>query len=203
VGSAYPFFINLKKYNIMACNFISAGRALACKDSVGGIKAVIFVPNDASNKIVADATDSATGAIDSLVANVAGAYKYELKGTSSLEETITASADNGTVFYEQALNLTLPKLSATDTKEIKLLAASRPQIIVQDYNNNYMVVGLENGADVSGGTIVTGTAMGDMSGYTLVFSGMETSPASHLDVESDTGTVITLDGTDSSTITYS
>jgi hypothetical protein len=203
VGSAYPFFINLKKYNIMACNFISAGRALACKDSVGGIKAVIFVPNDASNKIVAATTDSSTGAIDSLSADVAGAYKYELKGTSSLEETITASADNGTVFYEQALNLTLPKLSATDTKEIKLLAASRPQIIVQDYNNNYMVVGLENGADVSGGTIVTGTAMGDMSGYTLVFSGMETSPASHLDVESDTGTVITLDGTDSSTITYS
>ena len=36
----------------MACNFISAGRALACKDSVGGIKAVIFVPNDASNKII-------------------------------------------------------------------------------------------------------------------------------------------------------
>ena len=167
----------------MACNFISTGRALACKDSVGGIKAVIFVPNDASNKIEALLrTDNADGAIEDLVANVAGAYKYELKGTSSLEETITASADNGTVFYEQALNLTLPKLSALDTKEIKLLAASRPQIIVQDYNNNYMVVGLENGADVSGGTIVTGTAMGDMSGYTLVFSGMETAPATHLQV---------------------
>ena len=167
------------------CEFISTGRALACKDSVGGIKAVIFVPNDSSNKIVAATTDSTTGAIDSLSADVAGAYKYELKGTSSLEETITASADNGTVFYEQALNLTLPKLSATDTKEIKLLAASRPQIVVQDYNNNYMVVGLENGADVSGGTIVTGAAMGDMSGYTLVFSGMETAPASHIEVFDD------------------
>ena len=133
-----------------------------------------------------------TGAIDSLLADVAGAYKYELKGTSSLEETITASADNGTVFYEQALNLTLPKLSATDTKEIKLLAASRPQIIVQDYNNNYMVVGLENGADVSGGTIVTGTAMGDMSGYTLVFSGMETAPASHIEVYDDSGLLLQL-----------
>jgi hypothetical protein len=186
------------------CEFITAGRALACKDSVGGIKAVIFVPNDGSNKIEASTggIDTNTGAIDDLVSNVAGAYKYELKGTSSLEETITASADNGTVFYEQALNLTLPKLSATDTKEIKLLAASRPQIIVQDYNNNYMVVGLENGADVSGGTIVTGTAMGDMSGYTLVFSGMETSPASHLEVDTDTGTVITLGGTNDSTITY-
>ena len=187
----------------MACNFINAGRALACKDSVGGIKAVIFVPNDATNKIVVDSLDDSTGAIDNLVANVAGSFKYELKGTSSLEETITASADNGTVFYEQALNLTLPKLSATDTKEIKLLAASRPQIIVQDYNNNYMVVGLENGADVSGGTIVTGTAMGDMSGYTLVFSGMEIAPASHLEVaaDGDTGTVITVGTT--STITYS
>ena len=185
----------------MACNFISTGRALACKDSVGGIKAVIFVPNDASNKIEAlPANYNADGAIEDLVANVAGAYKYELKGTSSLEETITASADNGTVFYEQALNLTLPKLSALDTKEIKLLAASRPQIIVQDYNNNYMVVGLENGADVSGGTIVTGTAMGDMSGYTLVFSGMETAPATHLQVDSDNGTVLALD---SNTITYS
>ena len=70
------------------------------------------------------------------------------------------------------------------------MAASRPQIIVQDYNGNYMVVGLENGADVSGGTIVTGTAMGDMSGYTLVFSGMETAPATHLQVDSDNGTVL-------------
>lgn len=187
----------------MACNFITAGRALACKDSVGGIKAVIFVPNDSSNKIVAATTDSSTEAIDSLASDVDLCFKYELKGTSSLEETITASADNGTVFYEQALNLTLPKLSATDTKEIKLLAASRPQIIVQDYNNNYMVVGLENGADVSGGTIVTGTAMGDMSGYTLVFSGMETAPASHIEVFDDSGTVIKVGATDGETITYS
>ena len=40
----------------MACNFISAGRALACKDSVGGIKAVIFVPNDGTDKIVSNST---------------------------------------------------------------------------------------------------------------------------------------------------
>ena len=189
----------------MACNFISAGRALACKDSVGGIKAVIFVPNDGTDKILTKSVDS-DGAIDQIENKVTDCFKYELKGTSSLEETITASADNGTVFYEQALNLTLPKLSALDTKEIKLLAASRPQIIVQDYNGNYMVVGLENGADVSGGTIVTGTAMGDMSGYTLVFSGMETAPASHLSLAStggDTGAIITLAGSDANTITYS
>ena len=40
-----------------------------------------------------------------------------------------------------------------------------------------MIVGLEHGADVSGGTIVTGAAMGDLSGYTLTLTGMETKPA--------------------------
>jgi len=170
----------------MACNFISAGRALACKDSVGGIKAVIFVPNDGSNKIVvaADGFDDNTGAIEDLASNVTGAFKYELKGTSSLEETITASADNGTVFYEQALNLTLPKLSAVDNKAVKLLSTSNPQIIVEDYNGNLFLVGREHGADVTGGTIVTGGAMGDMSGYTLTFSGMETAPAEFITPES-------------------
>ena len=42
-------------------------------------------------------------------------------------------------------------------------------------------MGLENGADVSGGSIVTGAAMGDLSGYTLTFSGMEKVPANFLE----------------------
>ena len=34
--------------------------------------------------------------------------------------------------------------------------------------------------DVNGGTIVTGAAMGDMSGYTLTLQGMEKKPANFL-----------------------
>jgi hypothetical protein len=44
-----------------------------------------------------------------------------------------------------------------------------------------MVVGLEHGADVSGGTIVTGATMGDLSGYTLTFTAQETAPANFVD----------------------
>ena len=186
----------------MACNFITTGRELACKDSVGGIKAVIFVSNTSTNFI--DPIEYGSNReILGINNNVVGCFKYELKGTSSLEQTITASVDNGTLFYEQTLNLTLPKLTALDTKEIKLLAASRPQIIVQDYNNNYIIVGLTSGADVSGGTIVTGTAMGDMSGYTLTFSAMESEPAAHLQVDDDTNNVLSITGdTATKTITY-
>ena len=64
-----------------------------------------------------------------------------------------------------------------DNKELKLMAYGRPHIAVEDYNGNFMMMGLVNGADVSGGTIVTGAAMGDLSGYTLTFTAQETLPA--------------------------
>jgi hypothetical protein len=38
-------------------------------------------------------------------------YEYALKGTSSLTTNIQASRENGTVAFEQVLELTLPKLS--------------------------------------------------------------------------------------------
>ena len=51
-----------------------------------------------------------------------------------------------------------------------------------------MLMGLEHGADVSGGTIVTGAAMGDLSGYTLTLSAMERKPANFMDVNADIST---------------
>jgi hypothetical protein len=44
------------------------------------------------------------------------------------------------------------------------------------------MMGLSNGAEVSGGTIVTGAAMGDLSGYTLSFSGQEKTPANFFEI---------------------
>ncbi len=38
-------------------------------------------------------------------------------------------------------------------------------------------MGLEHGAEVTGGSIVTGAAMGDLSGYTLTFNAQELKPA--------------------------
>jgi len=158
----------------MACTFIDDGRPLNCKDSVGGLKNVYFMKSIESEwTLTEDEISTYTGS--------ASAYKYELKGNSTFEQTITSSRENGTVFYEQVLNLTLPKLSAVDNKAIKLLTWDNPQVLVEDYNGNIFLVGLQNGADVSGGTIVTGGAMGDMSGYTLTLTAMEKIPANFLD----------------------
>jgi hypothetical protein len=74
----------------------------------------------------------------------------------------------------------LTKLTKEDHKTVKLLAYGSPHILIEDNNGNVFVAGLEHGLDVSGGTIVSGAAMGDMSGYTLTFSGMEKAPANFI-----------------------
>lgn len=160
----------------MSCD-ISLGRLEPCKTSNGGLKAVYFVNWGDATGVTYDATD--TDAITA-VAGTPTAYKYDLKGNSSFEQTITSSRENGTTFFEQTLNLTLKKLTIKDHKQIKLLAYGRPQVIVQDNNDNYFWCGLEHGMDLTGGTIVTGAAMGDLSGYTLVLSGQENVPANFI-----------------------
>ncbi|WP_293315915.1 hypothetical protein [Phenylobacterium sp.] len=159
----------------MACD-LTIGRKEPCKDVVGGIRAVYFL-NYGVITAAFDSTD--TDVVEDL--GTVTAFEYEVKGNSSFEQTITASRENGTAFFEQTLNLTLHKLTVQDHKELKLLTYGRPHVVIQDYNDNAFIMGLEHGADVSGGTIVTGAAMGDMSGYTLTLTAQEVLPANFLE----------------------
>ena len=61
------------------------------------------------------------------------------------------------------------------------MSDGRPHVVIEDYNGNAFMMGLEHGADVSGGTIVTGAAMGDLSGYTLTLTAQELKPANFLE----------------------
>jgi len=160
----------------MACD-ISLGRIEPCKDSVGGLKAVYFVNYGDATGYTYDATN--TDVIDA-VAGTPVAYKYDLKGASTFTQNVNSSRENGTTFYEQVLELTFKKLSIVDNKQLKLMAYGRPQVIVEDNNGNLFYAGLKHGMDVTGGTIVTGGAMGDLSGYTLTLTGMEPVPANFL-----------------------
>jgi hypothetical protein len=160
----------------MACD-LSLGRLEVCKDSVGGLKNVYFVNYGEMGAITYDSTD--TDVIDA-VAGTPDAYKYELKGASTFTQNINSSRENGTTFFEQVLELTFKKLTVKDHKELKLMAYGRPNVIVEDNNGNFFLAGLEHGCDVTGGTIVTGAAMGDLSGYTLTLTGMEKVPANFL-----------------------
>ena len=118
----------------MAC-LLTSGRALPCKSSVGGLKAVYF----ADYGTLGDVTIVA-GEITA-VAGTPDFFKYDIKGSSSLETAITSSRENGTTFYTQTLNLTLTTLDKATQEEIKLLATvSRPHVAIEDYNGNFFLV---------------------------------------------------------------
>ena len=170
----------------MSCD-LSLGRLKPCKDSVGGVKALYFVNYGDLGNITYDSTD--TDVIDT-VDGTPEAFKYDIHFNSSLTENIQSSAESGTTAFEQVVEATFHKLTKEDHKEIKIMAQGRPHIIVEDQNDNFFLVGLVNGCDVTGGTIVTGTNMSDMSGYTLTLTGMERTPANFIIPSTSTGDVL-------------
>ena len=150
----------------MACD-LTIGRKVPCKDVLGGLTRCWFV----------DFGDLGTVTLtDDVITDLGGtftAYQYDLKGTNSLDQSMTSSRENGTTFTEQTLTLTFPKMEKEFNKELKLMAYGRPHIVVEDYNGNFLQCGLTNGMEVTSIAAASGTAMGDLSGYTITLVGQE------------------------------
>ncbi len=150
----------------MSCN-ISLGRLEGCKDAVGGLNAIYFINFDDATFAVDDTTGLAT-----VTETTPNAYKYDLRGTSTFEQSLTSSRENGTTFVEQTLTVSLKKQDSTTHKEVKLLAYGRPKVLVEDNNGNVFVMGHEYGSEMNA-TASSGAAMGDKSGYELTFVATE------------------------------
>ena len=175
----------------MACD-ISHGRLETCKDSVSGLDAIYFINYGI-------APENVTTDVDGVVTAVTGItelYKYELKGANSFEQTIQTSRDNGTTYFEQVVVAQLKKQDIPTHKTVKLLAYGRPHIVVRTRSLQFFIVGLERGADMTAGTISSGTALGDFNGYNLTFTAMENGPANFLDCDNETDLAAVFAGAD-------
>ena len=53
--------------------------------------------------------------------------------------------------------------------------------------DQFFLMGLDQGADVSAGEISSGAALGDFNGYSLTFTAMEELPANFIDVTTEAG----------------
>jgi len=149
----------------MACD-ITQGRAKECKDGIGGTS-VIYLFNYEE-----DPFTIAAGEATAINALVTAAYKYDLTGDGHiLDENVVSARDAGTTVNTQTITAILQKIDASTSAEMNLVAKSIPQAVVKDRNGNYFAVGITDGIDFS---IVanTGSAKGDLNGYTL--SGVST-----------------------------
>ena len=153
---------------------LTTGFDLDCRDSIGGVKSVRLASLEDYTAMVATV---AAGAITGWTTAALEFFKYDqLKETSSLTESINGSSQNGSVYFTPEVVIVLSKLDVTKRNEIKLLAQQRLVAIVEGNDSSYWVVGYANGLELNAGTSATGTAFGDLSGYSLTLSGMEAEP---------------------------
>ena len=161
----------------MACA-ITKGRGVGCKTAFAGIKNIYIIDY---STVVATLPTSA-GTVTLPTDDTAEFFKFEVKGgQTSLETSVTSSRENGTTFYESTLNITFQLLDVATQEEIKLLNRGRAQYVVELYPNGagttkYLLVGKDNGAEITGGTIVSGAAAGDLQGFTLTAVATEVNP---------------------------
>ena len=161
---------------------ITSGFTLGCRDNTGGISNLYILSGSISS--VADASEG-------LINSISGSgefFKFELfRQTSDFSEAISSTPENGTVFYEQTVNATFFKLQSATRNQVRVLAKNPDLKIIVETNNGsvdgvgkYWLLGEENGVQLLSGTGQTGTAFGDLNGYTLTFTGQEPEPASEI-----------------------
>lgn len=169
---------------------LTSGYTLDCKDNSGGILEVYFIERGAVTSI-AEASGVVTGLTK---ASGKRFWKYELpKETGSLTENMTGNIQNGTVFYASELKIVVNKLNVTIRNEIKLLAQATMIAVAKDNNGKYWLIGRTSGIDLTTGTLGTGTAFGDRSGFDMTFSGSEPEPM--LEVNSTIASALETPGT--------
>ena len=161
---------------------ITSGFTLGCRDNTGGISNLY---------ILSGSIDSVVDVSEGLISTISGSgefYKFELfRQTSDFSEGITSTPENGTVFYEQTLNAVFFKLQSSTRNQVKVLAQNPNLKVIVETNNGsvdgvgrYWLLGEDRGMQLLSGTGATGTAFGDLNGYSLTFTGQEPNPASEI-----------------------
>ena len=171
----------------MAC-VLANGRVEQCKDSVGGIKNIYFINFQIENS---DVTYDATNTdMITAITNVDSLYKYEVKGSDNIfDQDIMSDRNAGTTYIQQVLTVKFKKQDIATSKNIKLLSYGRPHIVIENNLNQFFIMGLKHGADVTAGKISTGGAMKDFNGYSLTFTAEEECYANFLNASTQAAMV--------------
>ena len=113
----------------MSCD-ITSGFTLGCRDNTGGIKNLY---------ILSGSITSVNDASEGLISGITGSgefFQYELfRQTSDFSEAISATPENGTVFYEQSVNAVFFKLQSSTRNQVRVLAKNPDLKIIVETNN--------------------------------------------------------------------
>lgn len=153
----------------MACAF-TQGFTLDCNNGMGGAGPLWLIEHANVSGVT-----SASGIVTAIgKANNKRFWKYEqLRGNAEAKEELQRNIENGTLFWNQTVDLALAKLQASVRNEITLLVQNRIMAVVKDKNGKYWLYGKLSGLEPTAGQAGTGKASADRNGYTLSLTGEE------------------------------
>lgn len=163
----------------MSCT-LTSGRTHPCKDEIGGIKAVYFMPYTkySYSQIVGVRGSTLTSFPTTNV------FKYEVQG-GSFNETIESKEDGFLV--EQTLDFTLWKKGYFTNSELSIMEKIDLRYIVEFNNGKFRIGGLFDGARIDNITAQTGGALSELNGYNVSLSSSERWAAPFISDLSDVG----------------
>ena len=155
----------------MSC-ILNAGIALnRCLENIGGIKKVHISTFDDG----ASFTETA-GEISAVVGgtNTYQSFAFKPQTASFTEEGVAAIEAGTSAVYTQTLTMIFHKLETTKRNTLKLVAAAGDlQIVIETRNGDFLLMGRENGANMTTTSAATGTAYADQNGYTVTMVATE------------------------------
>jgi hypothetical protein len=157
----------------MASCYISTGYTLDCRtSSTGGLKNM-WILGGAANSITGY---TVTNSQVSAIGGTGTWFKFQLpKQAASLTENLGVNTTSQSVTFQPELVVNLPKLD-TVLRDVFVDLVSQNEIyaLVEDNNNRYWLVFLDNGGQVTAGSLATGQAYTDLNGASaLTMSGGE------------------------------
>jgi hypothetical protein len=162
----------------MSCSNLTAGILDLCNDGFGGVQKVFLANGPVTSFAHTDGVVTSI-TVDGDPVTPQDFFVFEVpRQTSSFTETITATQENGTLMFEQSLTMIFNQMSADKRNQILLMGQATTMLAVfLDGNGKYWSVGLELGSYMSAGTVVSGVAYSDRSGYEITITGTEKVPS--------------------------
>ena len=178
----------------MASCYISSGYTLDCRTaSTGGLKNLWIL--GASGNTITGYT--VTNSEVSAIGGTGTWFKFQLpKQSASLTENLGVNTTSQSVTFQPELVMNLPKLdTALRDVFVDLVSQNEVYALVEDNNNRYWLVFLDNGGIVSAGSLATGMAYTDLNGASaLTISGGEPTSMREVAVTTTIAAVFTTGG---------
>jgi hypothetical protein len=144
------------------------GRKEVCSNLIGGVSKVYLMDFVKYPKQRIELNADKTQLLSFPITII---YEVELRTDTAYDQQL--NNEEGSISYEQSIELALKKDSVQTLREVRTLAKKDLRLIVQDRNGHLQIMGLYNGVRLSSYNRVTGGAKGDFNGYNVTFEAQE------------------------------